>query len=159
MTKSNYQGQPTYVVLGYLKDLYEPWAYLTPTDERGEFVVHLWECLSSAVSNSDEKRALVLVEWLREDLDIADAEHWWRVTPDNEADLDDLYEAQDAFVEITSYWRERAVSFKGEAALEETIKKLPAWVRPDPNRPAAPDYERREYERLKAKFEQRSEQA
>lgn len=150
----NYKGQPKYVVVGYLNDLLEPWSGVCPGDEWGEFICTLCNLLSSSITLSYEDRALVLVGWLLDELNIANDEQWWDSLDD--ADEERLWEAQDRYEETTKYWRERAKSFKGEAVLEETIAGLPNWVKPDPNRPPKPDPERREYDRLKAKFDQGS---
>lgn len=147
-----YQGQPAYVRVGYLSDLFELWARACDGDEWGEYLVAMQNLLDSAIRVSDEERAAVVADWLRDELQRAWDEDWWGVR-DDWADWAPIYEAQDAYERITADWRERAVSFKGEAALEETIAGLPEWVRPLPDRLLEPDHEREEYERLKAKFE------
>lgn len=151
---STYEGQPEYVVVGYLTDLFEGWAQTCPNDEWGGYMTAMWHLLDAAVRVSDEDRAAVVAGWFRAELQRAWDEDWWDVRV-SWYEWEGIYAAQDAYEEITASWRERAVSFKGEAALEATIAGLPDWVRPGPvsDRLPRPDREREEYERLKAKYE------
>lgn len=146
-----YQGQPEYVVVGYLSDLFEPWKDIEGS-EWGDFMTALHDLIEACITVSDEERAAVLVGWFREEMQRAFDEDWWGLA-DDEYIENGIWNAQDEYERITADWRERAVGFKGTDALEATIADLPAWVRPDPNRPARPDPEREQYERLRAKFE------
>jgi hypothetical protein len=143
-----YAGQCDYVVVGYLADLFEPWADIVG-DEWGEFMGALHHLITRCISVSDEARAGVLCGWFRDEMDRAFAEDWWGQSSDYEGAI---WGAQDEYEATTTAWRKRAVEFKGSDVLEATIAALPAWVRPGPHREAKPDPERQEYDRLKEKF-------
>src|ERR1035437_1495143 len=137
-------GQSEYVKVGYLCDLFEPWARIEGS-EWGDYMGALYNLISACESISFEDKMSVLCGWFIDELGCAIDDLYDRYE-------DSVWDAQDEYEHTTTYWRKRAVSFKGEAALEETIAELPAWIRPDPNRPAKADPELKEYDRLKAKF-------
>jgi HPt (histidine-containing phosphotransfer) domain-containing protein len=147
-----YKGQPDYVIVGYQSDLLEMWAEALDNDDWGESIRAMHQLLEGLISVSDEARALVIVGWIREELQRAWDEDWWDTKYDY-ADWVGIYKAQDAYEKITKEWRQRAKTFKGEDALEEVIAGLPDWIRPGPDRLEKPDKEREQYEKLKAKFE------
>jgi hypothetical protein len=144
-----YAGQPDYVVVGYLSDLFEPWSNIVG-DEWGEFMTALHQLITRCISVSDEERAKVLCGWFQGEMQRAFDEDWWGQLSFYE---DLIWDAQDEYEQTTAGWRERAVGFRGSDALEAIIDGLPAWVRPDPNRAVKPDPELQEYKRLKKKFE------
>lgn len=146
-----YEGQPDYVRAGFLKDLFQLWMEVLPNDEWGRLVEAMGQLADAAVSCSDHERALLVVGWIREELNHAFEDEWWYDDVDGSRERSIRY-AQDGYARIVSYWEGRAVSFKGEAALAELIAGLPFWVRPDPNAEPLPDPERQEYDRLHAKF-------
>lgn len=151
MVGNMYAGQPDYVRAGFLCDLFEPWIKASEGDEWGEHLRALHDVMETSLSFAED-RALIVADWIREDISRAFDENWW----DNLYDYDDwrgIYKAQDNYDHVVEYWRDRAVTFKGQDALEEVIAALPEWVRPMPNRLPKPDKERQEYERLKAKFD------
>ena len=145
----SYAGQPDYVVVGYLSDLFAPWSNIEGS-EWGEFMTALHQLLARCINVSDEERAIVLCRWFLDEMKRAFDEDWWGQLPVYE---DLIWEAQDRYEEITATWRERAVGFKGSDALETMIAALPTWVRPSPDRVAKQDPEFLEYKRLKRKFE------
>lgn len=147
-----YEGQPEYVRVGFLCDLFECWVeQALPGDEWGELVAAWLGAGRAEVSagGSEDGRAAIALTRVREELDRAFAEDWWDMRDQYE---DGIRRAQEDYDRIVEYWRERAKGFKGEAALEEEIAKLPAWVRPDPDAEPLPDPELAEYERLRKKF-------
>ena len=145
---TEYQGQPDYVIVGYLCDLFGPWSDIEGS-EWGDLMGSIQRLLEACISVSDEKKAAVLCGWFLDEMNAAFENDWW---DNQEYYEEDIYRAQDQYDHITTYWRERAVTFKGEAALEYCISRLPDWIRPAPDRPEKPDPELAMYEKLKAKF-------
>lgn len=148
---AKYEGQPEYVVAGYLSDLFVNWTENLGNDEWGEYMNALGEASKVCVGLNDE-RALVIAEWIQEELQAAWDNDWGGVFYTYE-DWKPIYGAQDEYETITRYWIRRARDFSSLEALETVINNLPEWVRPMPDRLEKPDPERETYERLKAKFE------
>jgi hypothetical protein len=149
-----YEGQPEYVRTGFLRDLFETWCeQAVSSDEWGELVIAWWGAASAEISagGSEGGHVRFALARVREELDRAFEEDWWGVREDYE---DGIRRAQEDYGRIVEYWRARAKGFKGEAALEDEIAKLPSWVRPDPNAEPLPDPELAEYERLRKKFKE-----
>lgn len=141
-----YEGQPEYVRVGFMVDLLHPWCNIEGS-EWGAMLGVFHDAAEASLTCGDESRAELLVKWILEELDAAE---WWG---DYESAIKAARRETPATIE---HWRERAVSFKGEAALEEVIVSLPEWIMFDAERDAPDvrdDPEYKTYERLKRKFE------
>lgn len=124
---SEYRGQPNYIRAGFWNDLFEEWRGTLTDDEWGEWVGSLMDAIGRAVSVGQEDRALVLIDWVRDELQAVweQQDEYWLEEMNTQ-----ILNARESFNRATAYWRKRAIEFKGEAALEEEIARVPNWMRP-----------------------------
>lgn len=125
-----YQGQPNYVVAAFLKDIFEPWVRVTAGDEWGEYIEALWNLADSTIRCAQEDKAKIVLDWMCNEIGRAFEEDWWGLYEDYSIAIT---QARRDYNRTVQYWRNRAIAFKGEEALEETINNLPEWIKPGHN--------------------------
>lgn len=120
-----------YIRAGFLCDLLEPWVDIEGS-EWGAQMQAMHDLVSKCLGMEDE-RAVIVTDWMMEDLNIAFEADWWG---DTDMYLSEIIEARDIYPRVVEMWRKRAQSFNipdgadASGAFEETLASLPYWMKP-----------------------------
>lgn len=126
-------SEPRYGRVGFLLDVYEPWANYVRTwhnDEWGGFVSSLWSAARAASSLGDQSGQEKLLRMFKEELDLAFANNFWDTL--EEGQDQEIAEVQSRYAEIEKHWLDRAAWFSSRdlRAMKHAAATLPEWVKP-----------------------------